>query len=335
MPSVDRYVDSDRDVSPSRRAKKWFLVDGPRSVVAVVTVVILFAFVTAVSVSPLAPWASTRPVFYVFVGLITGNITVITVVVSISQLLLSKELKAPDELRSQMDSATEYRNEVEDAVDRVPPVEPLEFLQLLFETVRRDAQRLGGLARNETGGVIADDIDYAVAEVTDRATTVDALLQETDTATINVLSATLTVNYADEIRHFRQIQSDYGDELPGDISERIDALIEHLREIDIARQYFKTIYLREELAVLSRALVLVGLPALAIVVSGLLLFTTPSGASVSQSVLTVLLPVIIAIGFVPLAVLFAFVLRIATVSQRTAAMVPFRTSRQGRERDSS
>lgn len=331
MPSVDRYVDGDRAVSTSQRVKKWVLVDGPRSVVAVMTVIGLFAFVTAVSVSSLAPWASTRPVFYVFVGLITGNVTVVTVVVSISQLLLSKELKAPHELRAQMDSAIEYRAEVEDAVDRVPPVEPLEFLRLLFETVRRDAQRLGGLARNETDGVVADDIDYAVAAVTDRATTVDALLQDADTTTINVLSATLTVNYADEIRHLRQIQSDYGDELPDDVNDGIDALVGHLQDIDIARQYFKTIYLQEELAVLSRALVLVGLPALVVIVSGLFVFTASTGASVSRPVLTVLLPAIVAVGFVPLAVLLSFVLRIATVSQRTAAMVPFRTPKQGRE----
>ncbi|GAB3670184.1 hypothetical protein GCM10028856_19590 [Halopiger thermotolerans] len=291
-------------------------------------IAVVFAFVSAVSVSPLAPWDSVEPAFYVFVGLITGNITVITVVVSISQLLLSTELKTPDELRSQIDSATAYRDEVGDAVGRIPPVDPLEFLQLLFETVRRDAQRLGGLARSETSGVIVDDIDAAVTEVTDRATRVDTHLRTADTATIEALSATLTVTYADEIRHLRQIQSDYDERLPENVSEQIDALVDHLLDIDVARQYFKTIYLQEELAVLSRALVLAGLPALAVVVAGLLLFTASTGASVPQSALPVFLPAIVAIGFVPLAVLCAFVVRIATVSRQTAAMLPFRAPAQ-------
>lgn len=86
---------------------------------------------------------------------------------------------------------------------------------------------------------------------------------------------------------------------------------------------------------LSRALILAGLPALVIVVTGLFVFTVPTGASVSRPVLAYFLPAIVAIGFVPLAVLLAFVLRIATVSQRTAAMVPFRTPRQGRKWNSA
>ena len=222
--------------------------------------------------------------FYIFVGLITGNITVITVVVSISQLLLSQELKTPDELRSEIDSASEYRKTISDEVGRVPPVEPLGFLRLLFESTRQDAQRLGGLAMSEIREPVYEEIDTNVSEVTERVDRVDALLREFDAATIN-------------------------------------DLVRHLQDIDIARQYFKTIYLQEELAILSRTLFYAGLPAVAIVMSGLFVFTAPSGASVSRTVLAIAMPAIIAIGFIPLAVLFAFIIRFATVSQRTAAML--------------
>lgn len=273
-----------------------------------------------------------QPVFYVFVGLITRNITVITVVVSISQLLLSKEFKTPDELRSQMNSASEYRKTISDEVGKVPPVEPLGFLRFLFESTRQDAQRLGGLAMSEIREPVYEEIDTVVSEVTEQVDRVDALLQESDVATINVLSVALTTNYANEIRHLRQIQLEHGDHLSGHVDETINDLVRHLQDIDIARQYFKTIYLQEELAILSRILFYAGLPAVAIVISGLFVFTAPSGTSVSRTVLAIGMPAIIAIGFVPLAILFAFIIRIATVSQRTAAMLPFTTPMQECER---
>ena len=40
------------------------------------------------------------------------------------------------------------------------------------------------------------------------------------------------------------------------------------------------------------------------------------------------MPLIITIGLLPISLLFAFILRIATVSQRTAATLPFTTPRQ-------
>lgn len=330
-----RRADGDPVVTARQRLVEWFLVDGPRYIVAGTTVVALFAFLTAVSRSRFAPWESTRPLFYIFVGLITGNLTVITVVVSISQLLLSTELKTPDELRSQLNSAIEYRRNVRDAAGRVPPVRPLAFLRLLFETTRRDAQRLREVAIAEADETVAAEIDRVVSAVTARADRVDRHLRGPRTATVEVLSVTLTTNYADEIQRLRQIQSAHGDRIPDRLDETIDGLVRHLEDIDIARQYFKTIYLQEELAVLSRHLFYVGLPAVTIVASGLFAFTASSGASVSRSALTVAVPAIVAIGFVPLAVLFAFILRIATISQRTAAMLPFTTPTQERERSSS
>lgn len=335
MSSDHHRSNSDQVGTAKQRFVEWVLVDGPRSIVTGITVAVLFVFLAAASRSRFAPWETSQPLFYIFVGLISGNITVITVVVSISQLLLSKELKTPDELRSQVNSATKYRNNVRETVGRVPPVRPLEFLRLLFETTRQDAQRLGGLTMSEMGVPVYEEIDQVVTEITTRADRVDRVLRGPGSTTINVLSVTLTTNYAEEIRRLRQIQLESDDRLPANVDEAIDGLVGHLEDIDIARQYFKTIYLQEELAVLSRQLFYVGLPAVTIVASGLFLFTASSGGSVSRPVLTVLVPAIVAIGFAPLAVLFAFVLRIATVSQRTAAMLPFTTPAQERERSDS
>lgn len=322
-----RHADGDRD-GTVRRWTEWFLVDGHRGIVAGIALVACFVWLASVSVSEIVPWGSVQPIFYAFVGLITGNVTIVTVVVSISQLLLSKELKSPDELRSQVDGATAYRSDVEDATGRVPPVDPQRFLRLLFEATRTEARRLDGLTGTEIDDAVSEELDAVVADVTAQADGVESTLRTSDPGGIAALSVTLATDFADDIRRLRRLQSNAGDQLPDGVDEAIDDLVNRLQDIDVARQYFETIYLQEELAVLSRALIYVGFPTVVVLISGLFVFTAPNGASVSRSALALLVPAIITIGLAPLAVLLAFVLRIATVSQRTAVMLPFTTSKR-------
>ncbi|WP_233738005.1 hypothetical protein [Halocatena pleomorpha] len=144
--------------------------------------------------------------------------------------------------------------------------------------------------------------------------------------TFNVLSTTLTTNYARQINHTRRIRSQYEDHLSETTIDALDRLIDRLQEIDIARQYFKTIYLQEELSSVSRLLLYAGLPAETVAIAFLIVLT--STPAVTDSVLYFLaFPLAVTIGLLPLALLFSYIIRIATVTQRTAATIPFTTSR--------
>lgn len=59
----------------------------------------------------------------------------------------------------------DYRKDVEDAVERVAPVVPLEFLHLLFESTRTEAQQLRNLTISELDEEVYDKIDQLVSEV--------------------------------------------------------------------------------------------------------------------------------------------------------------------------
>lgn len=101
--------------------------------------------------------------------------------------------------------------------------------------------------------------------------------------------------------------------------------------MDIARQYFKSIYMQSKLARLSRILPYVGVPAVG---SGFLMLLVYAGAtapSVDAGYLRVFVPIVVILGFTPLAILFAFVLRVAMVAQRTVAITPFTTPTQETE----
>lgn len=107
--------------SRRERASEWLLLDGRRENVSIALAALFFAFFSTLTVVGPVPLLDVQSLFYVYSGLIAGNITIVTVVVSINQLLLSRELQTPGELREQIDEVIEYRSEVEDATARSRP----------------------------------------------------------------------------------------------------------------------------------------------------------------------------------------------------------------------
>lgn len=105
--------DGDAEDSLLTHLEEWFLLEGDRRTVALVALGLLSVFVVGPFAVGAVPLLNVQSLFYVFSALLGGNVTLITVVVSINQLLLSHELKDPGELRSQIDEVIEYRRNVE------------------------------------------------------------------------------------------------------------------------------------------------------------------------------------------------------------------------------
>lgn len=308
-------------------ARRWLLLDGNRLVVAGCALAVVTATVAVAERAGWVPLANVPPVYYVFSGFVTGNLTLITVVVSINQLLLSREFKSPGELEGQIENVVEYREAVEDHAGEVAPVEPLGFLELLFENTRREARRIGDAAFGTVGEEVREEIDDVVAELLADVDEVMALLDASDAGTFEVLSATLETNYAREINRIQRVTATHGDDLPTSVADPLDRLVTHLRNVDVARQYFKSLFLQQELSSLSRVLLYAGLPAETYSVLVLLGLTagTESGL-LGPTPLVVIVGV--AVGFLPLCLLFSYILRVATVTRRTVATIPFTTPEQ-------
>lgn len=311
-----------------RRISEWLLLSGDRSLVALVITSLFFGFFSSLSILNVVPLFDLQALFYVYSGLITGNFTLITVVVSINQLLLSRELQTPGELRTQIENVIEYRRDVEGAADEIAPVQPLGFLRLLIEATREQAQRLGGFSRNDAVQAGGDELASEATRLTEQMDQIDTLLRESETGTINVLLTLLRTNYAQEINQLRIIKERFEEELSPPVHDSIDEVIDRLQEIDVARQYFKAIYFQQELASLSRILLYVGLPAVAIATATLLVLTLPASEPEAIRHVDVLLPVSLAVGFLPLSILCSYILRTATVTNLTAATLPFTTPEQ-------
>lgn len=302
---------------------EWIVLHGNRVIVAFGITGLFLLFFTALKHLGAVPLLDLQALFYIYSGVIGGNLTLITVVVSINQLLLSRELQTPGELQSQIEEIIEYRQEVEDPTGRIAPAHPFGFLRLLVETTREETQKLGGIARD---GVVESGTEEILAEVetlTEQMDAIDALIQTPETRTITVLSVLIKEDHARQINRLRQIEMQYEEDFSDIVGETIDDLVDRIRELAVARHYLQSLYLKQELSTLSRALLYAGLPAEAIATATLLRLTVPTGDPTALHELSLVLPISLTIGFIPLAVLSSFILRTATVTERNSATIPF------------
>ncbi|MFD1564806.1 hypothetical protein ACFR99_14795 [Haloarchaeobius amylolyticus] len=327
---VDSTTDTAASQTQSRLAaiKQWVLLNGNRISIAV-GVAIAFGLATlALSMINVAPLVDMQPLFYALSRLISGNLTLITVVVSINQLLLSRELQSPGELESEIEATVDFRQEVEAVTNQVAPAEPSGFLRLVIESARQDAQRLGGIAAGTLPADVYDEIDGVITALTGEFDLIDRLIQESDSGIFNTLSTMLETNFAHEVRRLEEVRRAYGASLPEETDSAIDDVLDRLRELDIARQYFKSVYLQVELSRLSRYLFYTGLPAVGVAIATLFVLTVGSGQGLSQPARVFGFSLVVTIGMLPLSVLFAYILRMVTVTERTAAITPFTTPEQ-------
>lgn len=318
-----------RDEGVVSQAVEWILLDGTRWAVAGASLAPIAVLLGWMAAAKLLVLTNTGPLQFLFSALVGGNFTLITVVLSVNQLVLSRQLEAPGEVRSQIQEVHDYRSEVEDhAPQDVAPVFPPEFFLLLLETVRRQAQDLGGLAISHEPEGLRDDVDGLVETVTTRVDRTHELYDRSDAGILEILVAALDTNYAGQIRDAREIKHAYEGALPDEVERRIDELVRSLEQIDVARQYLKTLYIQSELAQFSRQLLYVGMPAMFVSICVLSAFTISPNVGMTDPTFRTVVAGAIVVGLLPLSVLFAFVLRIATVSQKTIAITPFTTAEQ-------
>lgn len=312
-----------RDIRADPR--EWFVLEGNRLVVAGLVTLAFAAGVAVMSSAGIVTTIGPTRITYMFQALITWNVTLITIVVSINQLVLSRELNAPGELQDRIENVIEYRESVEETTDRSPlPVTPADFLTALLEGAEETARRL-----DETVGEHEEQYPPEVSEFTSefskRIERNRADVERSQSSTFSGLVTLLETDFSRELYEAYRLKTRYGDDLPPEAGDLIDEQMRSIEQIDVARQYFRSVYVQSELARLSRTLLYVGVPALFGGVLLLFTYTTAAELPLSVAALEVLIPVVVVLSFAPLAVLFSFVLRITMIAQRTVAITPFTT----------
>ncbi|MBO4248794.1 hypothetical protein IL252_13300 [Halomicrobium sp. IBSBa] len=327
MPTADSDVGAGtmRERADESRWKLWLLLGADRRVVAALA--LLSVFVALVALSQVsgtdlrATMDGSDPVETLFQGLLTAIITGVTLVVTLSQLVLSQELGALGDQRERMDGAMSFRRSVESVIDSdVTPPDPASFLRSLVAAVGRQAATLQTAAEGSGDEQLRSFADDLVAD----ADAVGDDLEASQFGTFEVVFAALNFNYASKIYEARRLRA--ADGTGDDAAETLDDLVETLTLFGPAREHVKTLYFQWELIELSRAIAYAAVPAL-IVSAGMILYggqtAVVQGAVLGVDSVVWLVSAATTVALVPFVLLLAYILRIVTVAKRTLSIGPF------------
>lgn len=303
----------------------WFLLEGNRLVIAAgvifASLLTLLIVLWRYGLDTVDPHS---PMYFLYGSLLTGDLTLLTVVLSINQLVLSRELGAPGTLRERIERTVSYRGDVEATTDvGVSPKSPSRFLQHLHESVADQSEELEQHSRDVDDAAVPSRIARLVESIREDTNRVNRTLDTDRPQIFQVVSATLATNHSSQLHEVAEILDAHAGSLTDEQVSALETIADQLLQIDVARKYFRTIYVQKELAYLSRVLLYVGVPA--IVASGLalVLYNTANVTTVAEGVFVTMVAVTFALGYAPLAIVFSFVLRLAWIGQKMASVAPF------------
>ncbi|RQG96081.1 hypothetical protein [Natrarchaeobius oligotrophus] len=297
----------------------WLYLDGDRRLLSGLLLVGVFGASLLLIRADLITPAEAGNITAIAAALIGGMLPFITVVLAINQLILSEEFGTTGSFFERLEETREYRHTIESHTGRRPsPVEPSDFLRVLIEAKRRTARGLQNVCRDGPEA-LRSAVDDFVSTTTARDEDAIETLEGATFGTFTVIAVIVHYNDPWQLQMVRRLRSRHRHDLSAAADNQLERLGELLRDIHVARQYFKTVHMQQELADLSKILLYVGFPTLlwgafVIVSYGNLLaleFHPYVYAAVVSTTITAL--------FSPFAVLLAYVLRIATIARRTAA----------------
>jgi len=301
----------------------WLLVSGDRrrmvwGLSAAATVVFVLADVVGVvGVTTPGLIAST------FTSAITGVFTIVAVTVSINQLVLSRVIGSPDTIRERTESAKEFRKHVEemDPEQAVSSPMPAAFLQSLIETLHDRTRALEDAFRADQPDELQAELEDLTATLRNICTQVEKDLKHPRMSLFHVLAPILTNEFSQHQQTARQLKASATD-LEPDEERAFDSVMEALEEVNITRHYFKTLYVHEELATVSRLILVTGLPAV-LLSMGIILLYSRDAVFLGEPALMLVVSVGFGVVLLPLNVLFAYGLRIGTIAKMTTTFGTF------------
>jgi hypothetical protein len=305
-----------------RKAGNWLLLRADRKRFTVVTVLaIVLVVATLVSSGVLAVGPDSQVATIFGSGLISGLLTLMTIALSINQLVLSRVFGTPAGLADRLEGARELLRKVEGLADRPSsPNDPAAFLSMIAVTLSGRAADL--LTRREsTDWSPPPEVTSALRDLVEYGQNIDEAVDE-QTTVATALSAVIGTEYAVNMVAVHHVLNEHAATFPADVQREFQALEELLESIAIVRQFYKTIALQQDFAQLSRLIVYSGFVALLTALTLTLVYRTNS-VTLPPSVLPLLVSLGLGVVLTPLVVFVVYILRAATVARQTISVGPF------------
>ncbi|HMB51371.1 hypothetical protein [Natronoarchaeum rubrum] len=268
--------------------------------------------------------ASDDTIETTFSTMISAIITGTTLVVTISQLVLSQENGPLGDQRKRMSDAMDFRTYTKDLFGTAVPADPSAFLGHLAEEIERRAEVVDRIVRESDNEQLIDQTGEFVDSIHGNAEEVQNELDGAQFGTFDVLFAALNFNYGWKIYQVERIVDEFGDEFDEDQREAFEELRSSLAMFGPAREHIKTLYFQWALVDLSVYILYAAIPSL-IVAGGMLTFVgsaTFTGVFLSVPTVTWVFAAAFTISLIPFLLFVAYILRIAPVAKRTLAIGP-------------
>ncbi|WP_247731333.1 hypothetical protein [Halovivax limisalsi] len=310
------------DAGPLVRGREWFLLDGDRLVVATLLSVAIFLSVLVLEAVGIISFTNANSMTRVASGMIAGTFSLVTLVVSINQLILSREFVAAGTAEDRLEGVESFREQVATLASApAAPAAPAQLLELLAETIARRATALESMV-DGADAVVRTPIRRYVAELTRETDQLDDALDRTSFSSFDALS--LSARFDDDWFRYAgsYLRAAHDEALSDDATAAFDDVLTGLRLFAVAREHFMTTYLQRELTRFSQLTIVVGVPSILSAVLLGFFYADITGPTVSFGVFPYVVSTVVAIVFAPVSLLVAYILRTATITRRTASTGP-------------
>ncbi|WP_222914461.1 hypothetical protein [Natrinema sp. SYSU A 869] len=303
---------------------RWFLLTGNRLSVSLVILVGIGVAFVVVGGSGLATVTAPSRVMWYLNGTVNGLLTLVPISVGVNQIVLSHEFGSIQDLHERRTDVTDFRERVEDRTD-TPVSSPYAsaFFGTLLSSVSDTASSFQrGRDSSQADDQIPDDLETVAEAVVDEANRANDELEANSSSMLQTLVVMLNYDNSSQFYEIRRLQTELSsrDDEP---TEKLQQIKELFVEIDAARQFLKTVVVERQLARLSRLLIYTGIPAVTIAAIGIFRYPDISDLALSHGVRVVVVGTLLITTLVPLVILSAYILRVATIARQTAAFGPF------------
>ncbi|MFP8956683.1 hypothetical protein ACLI4Y_08135 [Natrialbaceae archaeon A-CW3] len=304
--------------------RDWFLIDANRLFLALCLSAGVFILFFSLDSFGLIAFTNDDSVTRLAGGMVAGTFSLVTIVVSINQLILSQEFSSAGRVSDRLKEVTSFRSDVADVIDApLAPGSPSELLESLADRIQ---QRTDSLKDHTSDSDIdtdaRTDLERYIRAVDASAEHVDEILSSATFGTFDAVSAAIEYDAARHHLAATYLLAHHESALSPAARDDLRALIETFELFLIAREHFKTTYLQRELTRFSQLTLVIGVPAITSAMLIGFLYAGRTGPVLSLTALPVVVSALLAVVFSPLALMTVYILRTATVTRRTASVGP-------------
>jgi hypothetical protein len=320
--------DTMRERRDESRIRKWVLIDANRLVVAAGFLLLVFG--TLMALHFFAPGTiqklnTTQAVSNVFGSVIIVVVTGVTLVLTIAQLVISREVGPLSDQRQQMTHSIAFRDDVGEMIEPpVSPPEPSAFLRELVAAVTARASTIEDAVGDDDSRAAAELRKFAEKTI-EHGEQVQEDLAEEEFGSFEVIVAALNYNYSWKMYAAQLLDTVYGDDVPEEAEQALDEVVELLSLFGPAREHFKTLYFQWEVIELSKYMLYTSMFALGLAAYMVLVFdpTRIAWTFLGADGGFLLAATAFTLTLTPFGMLLSSIMRMITVTKRTLASGPF------------